>query len=112
MFGFSTLWCENFNEVLKFSFEMQISPFCGTFLLQKSLDLDLPDILQNVTCKYFFCSIAFYFRYPITDDGRKLGLPLKKVCQNLQKIAYQYHLVVVLTNQMTTRFQGESTKKI
>ena len=55
-----------------------------------------------------FFSMAFYFRYPITDDGRKLRLPLKKVCQKLQKIAYQYNLVIVLTNQMTTRFQGET----
>ena len=97
--------CENFNEVIKFSFEIQINPFCGTFLLQKSLDSDLPDILQNKKYEFFF-SMAFYFRYPITDDGRKIRLPLKKVCQDLQKIAYQYNLVAVLTNQMTTRFQG------
>jgi RecA/RadA recombinase len=57
-------------------------------------------------------SIAYHFRYldavvvrNVTDERRRTSV-LMKISQTLNRLAHEYGLAVVITNQMTTKFKA------
>ena len=59
-------------------------------------------------------SIAYLFRYPISENEPNTKSMLHSIAQKLNYLAYTWNLVVIVTNQMTTKLaqQGDGEEII
>ncbi|XP_070571509.1 DNA repair protein RAD51 homolog 3-like [Ptychodera flava] len=81
---------------------------CSDYLQLLATVILLPEFLQSHTKVKLVVidSVAFHFRSNFDDMASRTRI-LNGLAQNLIKMATQFQLAVVLTNQMTTRFRSD-----